>query len=508
MHPRYHSFYAWLLDEFWRRPRPRSRQAWIQFFRRREYIFSLACHLCDRAEHANTQTIVGSQKVAPMANQRRPHYSTDFDYIESDLGGYGLYYRSVIAELGLVYPGGQGLPYPIDVPTERGKQVADAFRRAVNDTAYFREYFEDDEAVVPIGVIESYARRACLCQLQVPSAPDRPLVLDTFLHAGSETGSKDRRDTLRLILDVAQQTAGLPVDQEAFRQLLYFGRSDSGAVYAPRSELAKTYSKWRLYQAREYYAFALNALWCYLCDWGIRKGGDVRPIMLSQLWEHLRVALDFDGLATCLGIPTPGLHPESDLIDLLSWLQGLVAGSDESFDDACGLGSPIHEHRLYHMAIERRADPAAMITGMLTMLALIFLRFGRPERALQGDWHISRMGEDGRLSLDGLLRRIRRRLQDEQGSIFDFAKLLYLDYVILQHQVVATSKLPDNTFRFQREGDRLRFYSLVNALGFNDSRFGALSTTVHELGLSGHLGTPQHALTPDGIRLLEDGDLA
>jgi hypothetical protein len=39
-HPRYFSFYVFLLDEFWRRDRPRSNQAWVHFFRPREFIFS------------------------------------------------------------------------------------------------------------------------------------------------------------------------------------------------------------------------------------------------------------------------------------------------------------------------------------------------------------------------------------------------------------------------------------------------------------------------------------
>jgi hypothetical protein len=51
VHPRYHSFYAFLLDEFWRRELPRSRRAWIQFFRPRDFIYSIAMHLCDRDDH-------------------------------------------------------------------------------------------------------------------------------------------------------------------------------------------------------------------------------------------------------------------------------------------------------------------------------------------------------------------------------------------------------------------------------------------------------------------------
>ena len=47
LHPRYHSFYVFLLDEFCRRDRPHTPREWVRFFRPREYIFSVGAHLCD-----------------------------------------------------------------------------------------------------------------------------------------------------------------------------------------------------------------------------------------------------------------------------------------------------------------------------------------------------------------------------------------------------------------------------------------------------------------------------
>jgi len=258
IHPRYHSFYTFLLDEFWRRDRPRSRSAWVHFFRPREFIFSVGVYLCDHPEHGDLSTVIGGQKTGPLATQQLDAYDTSFNYIKSDLGGYGLYYRSVIAEMGLVYPGGPRFPYPVDVPTERGKEVAATFRQAVKNTAYYRTFFDKDETHVPINVIREYIHQACLCQLQKPEAPDRPLLLDTFLHGGA--GAEARRATLRLLLDIADQTQGHAIHEDAFRQLLYFQAAGGEAAYHPQDGVLETYRCWRLYQAREYYAFALNAL--------------------------------------------------------------------------------------------------------------------------------------------------------------------------------------------------------------------------------------------------------
>ena len=50
-HPRYWSFYAFLLDEFWRRDLPRTRRAFVEFYRPCEAIFAVGAQLCDQPEH-------------------------------------------------------------------------------------------------------------------------------------------------------------------------------------------------------------------------------------------------------------------------------------------------------------------------------------------------------------------------------------------------------------------------------------------------------------------------
>jgi len=138
---------------------------------------------------------------------------------------------------------------------------------------------------------------------------------------------------------------------------------------------------------------------------------------------------------------------------------------------------------------------------------MIYLRFDVPDHWQHPSWEISRMGQDGRLSVVDFLQSLRSRLQSHATTIRQVAQWLYNDYIILQHQLVAANKLPDNRFRFQREGNRLSFFRLENGLGFMDSRFNALSTTIHELGLCGNLNQRQHPLTQDGPGLLAEGDL-
>lgn len=507
IHPRYHSFYVFLLDEFWRRDRARSSVSWVQFYRPREFIFSVGVFLCDQPSHTERVSAVGGKKTKGLAQQQRSTYDTSTNYIKNDLGGYGHYYRSVMAELGLIYLGGSGFSYPVDVPTERGKQVAAAFRQAMQETAYYHDYFDHDITEIPRDVIQEYIHHACLCQLQNPSAPDRPLLLDTFLHEGGTARTQARRETFQLLLDVAAQTSDLSIDEDAFRQLLYFRSSTNGAAYHPQSLVEGVYKCWRLYQAREYYAFALNTLWNYFCHWGLEEGGDTYPLPLHRFWQHLYTILNFDHLAHRLQLEKPGLVVDGSMTQLLQWLLSLVNTDWSGFDTACTLNSPIHEHKLYQMTIQDKTNPAIAVAGMIVMLCLIYLRFGHPECWQQPEWLISRMGYDERLSVDGFVQTMHQRLQHNASTIKDTATWLYRNYIVLQHEITAESKLPENTYRFQREGDRFRFYRLENSLSFVNSRFNAISTTIHELGFCGDFLETPHLLTSDGEQLLAKGDL-
>jgi hypothetical protein len=505
-HPRYHSFYVFLLDEFWQRDLSRTQAAWVEFFRPPDFIYSLGANLCDRPEHGQMGNIVGGRKTGPLASQRKDEYSYDPDYIVNELGGYGLYYRTVMAEAGLIYPGGTGFFYPVDVPSEYGKEVASAFRKDIQSTRYYQKYF-DQNIPVPISVIEEFIREACLCQLQKSDANDRQFIRETFLYRGTSIAAKARRATFRFFLDLANQTKGYGLDEDAFRQLIYFGSTPDGLSFSPDRNVKDTAVRWRYYQAREYYAFALNALWYYLCDWGVKNNGDIRSIPLSSFWQHLDQALDFTQFARRLGLANPGLQSVSGFRDLLNWIRSVAEDAGQDFDNACGITCPLHEHRIYRLAQEYRQQPDVMTSGMITLLALVLLRFGSPDLRIQPEWEIARMGGDTRLSLDRFIRKLQANLQSGPVTIIEVLRSLYESDIVLQHELVATSKLPENTFRFNREGEGLRFHNLPNSLEFMNSRFDAIRTTIHELGLCGDLSQPNHALTHDGMNLLKLGDL-
>jgi hypothetical protein len=503
VHPRYHSFYVFLLDEFWQRDLPRTREAWVAFFRPRDFAYALAANLCDQPEHHDLGAIVGSQTISSIAHDRRASYRPDPHYIKQPLGGFGLYYRSVMAELGLIYPGGPGFPYGVDIPTEtHGKSLAEDFREATRETTYYRDYFNDGDAQIPLDVLVELGRKGCLCQLERGETPDRSRLMDLFVSSGP--GAPARKRTIQLFLDIAANTDDIPVVEDTFRQLIYFGSAGNGAQYAPQSHIESVYSKWRIFQAREYYAFSLNALWSYACHWGLQNRGEVEPLSISDLNRSLESSLRFDELAQRLHLPYSHLTPESSISDLMSWIRLTVGAEGSDFDAACTLQSPLQEHRLYQLALSSQTDPIVMVAGMLVELSLIYLRFSDPELRFREEWGIARMGGEFRLSLESFLNRTRAFLTSST-SLAEWLRWLCEHYVINQHLMIANTKWPNNTFRFERTGDQLRFHNLPTPLRFNDSRYDAIATTVHELGLCGDLHAPSHSLTHDGYELLHSG---
>ncbi|MFL5796556.1 MAG: hypothetical protein ACJ77A_01320 [Actinomycetota bacterium] len=520
VHPGYHSFYSFVLDEFWRRDDlPRTRASWREFYRSKELIFSIACNTCDHPEYGGQfGAIVGSGKTAALAAQPPPGgYSTDVDYIKNPLGGYGLYYRSIMASMGLVYLH-QDTDYPVDLPTELGKQLADAFRQRISATRYWKRYFQAER--VPEAAVTELGETACLCRLR-GDVPDLDLVREVVLRGGPPASAAGRRSSLRMLLDLAAATASFPVDQASYRQLIYYGEAESGAVWRATSELPSppnqlgivdTWRRWRLYQAREFYAYALEGLWRWLVDWGLGRGGDARPIPVREAVEALVASLDPDGLAESLDGVTPSMRAEDKLSTCIRSLRELAGepvippAEDAGWADrSFALDADLSEWALYVVTGRGSAEPEILATACLALMLLTATRFDYRPLEYRDDWSYARVGGIQRLSFDGFVSSLRRRVE-EQASVGDAAGWLLQDYVIAQHLRVAGSKLPFNTYRFVQEGDALRFFDRTRPIGMNSARFDALSHTVSDLGFVGPLALQDHLLTPQGERFLGSGD--
>ncbi|HET9733545.1 MAG TPA: hypothetical protein VFP54_12800 [Acidimicrobiales bacterium] len=131
---RYLSFHAFLLDEYRRRRLTADSRSLSTFIKQKEWDFGLAVLSCP---HECGSVPVGADRVRPLMRQSAPPYPRG-ESVESAFGGYGLHYRTPLAEFGIVARAGTMLgdrPTTVDVLTDspRARRVADA---SIGDRTY------------------------------------------------------------------------------------------------------------------------------------------------------------------------------------------------------------------------------------------------------------------------------------------------------------------------------------------------------------------------------------
>lgn len=168
------------------------------------------------------------------------------------------------------------------------------------------------------------------------------------------------------------------------------------------------------------------------------------------------------------------------------------------------LEAALQEDRLQAATRVAGAPTAVTLGGMIVLLLLIAVRFGATAWRRDPAWAIAPMGGSDRLSLDYFFQSLEARRRSGPVTLGEIAHWILNDLVIVQHQLIASAKMPADTYRFRREGDRLRFSDLRARIDFSDARFTALSTTLLDLGLSGDFRRAGHGPTPDGRRLLRE----
>jgi len=507
IHPRYWSFYSWVLDDFWATDLPRTRDAFRDFYRPREALFAMACHVCDTPEHKTLiANVVGSRRVSPRAGD--VEFDPQFDYIKEALGGYGLYYRSAMELTGALIVAGPANGFPFDAPTPVGRALAAAFRAAVSRTRLAAAFQHGDlAALVPRDVLVEFARTACLCQLRTAKAHDLPLLQDLFLHSGTPEEITSRGETLRMLLDLSRCRPGEAIGQDDFRQIIYF-RELENSRYEPRVELVDVARRWRVYQGREYFGYVFNRLLRWVSRRGlVETDAGLTPLPSSRLWELVAQALDDSATDSHMGLALPEANASMPVAHFLNGLTG-EADVDFSADAVWPRHEGLDEHVLYQACRDSDTDDGRTLVALVALILLLRERFGLPKRSTEFGQEQRFLAEGGALR-NGMARfmyLLNQRLL-RGPTIAELIQWIIEDFVIVQHERVATAKLPDDTYRVRRVGDSLRFFAQEAPAALNDSRFLALSTTVHELGWVTTFRDAERKLTPSGQALLTDGDL-
>jgi hypothetical protein len=516
---RYYAFYSWLLVEYaeahpkgWSLPK---------FMRKREQIFALA---------NLAQADVGDDDpgVAGLTGWRRlnHHWKTyrtaaripldtaeATNYVQARYGGYD-YYAGVMRALQITRQLGPGQDQLGVEP--KGQRLAQAFAAAIRGTKYYRRRARYDLASsIPCTVLLEYGKRCHLTYLAQSAdrkptwdallALDAPAVLPPIASDSPILGNM--RGTLGLLLEILDQAPG-PCSEDDLRQAVAYGLCDDYAAYRPSRQLAAFLAHWRMFQLREYYVYALYAVWAYFLHWLRVSGPETLEGFLTDL--ESTVVLADTGKAVGLQLP----QRQAEGCRIREWLDILLDAADVPGRDSAARcmvfaqqsSAALNEHRLYLALAGASTDNATAYFGTAwLLLCALYLRLrGLQALEQQGAWAWAGHGGARRRSLQLFTDDMSHLLAGE-ATVLDGWRWLCRDYIIAQHTLSALEKWRQrqaNTFHF---GYDAGVFSWIrdDTTGFIGSRFPQARDMLRDLGLWHSEPDGRPCLSDEGRRTLQ-----
>jgi hypothetical protein len=482
---RYLSIYSFLLRRYEQSAGRADNTALDLFVRSREFELSVAANLCSNPD-CNASGAIGNLVARPLVASAPSSYERRLS-IKTPLGGYGLYYRSPMEELGLVIPAGwatiEDQPTPIDLlaPAPRAQDLADAFEQAISDTRWYRDWMHGVDPI-PFEVLEELSARACLCRLGDHPA-ERAAIRTALLEAPSAEraqATEQRRRAFALLLDAITRDPDVATSDAAFRGDVIRAFERSPGARTPRGEAQ---AQWAATAMRECIQDALASIWHHLCRAGLARqpfDGFTR----SDLDELISGSLMGQG-DVALGTAAVTAGPDTLAATWLSNLERATGALDwESLRQAT-------------------ADADDALSG-LAVLALLCSHTPDPDSAGSAWTSVAEVDGEHQPGLRRLAGIIKRQLA-AGWTVEELLRWVVRAFVIAVHETVATSKLPVSTFRFFWEHGRLRFVD-NGVWRFDPSglRRDALATIAADIGWwrFDQSGTP--VLTPDGNQVVAE----
>lgn len=502
-HPRYYAFFCWLFKKAHDRRLSVKQTDELRFRYETALVYAAkATHPRDFSGVVGIRSVERGDTVWKGPERRYPLTKEQWGDRASAFSPP--VYSPSFTRLGLIDrdPGGAIALLPL------GQQLAEAFERGL--TAPDALEALSTRKTAEGHVLEHLHDDLCPCAVRTGARPERaPLidllfkVQDTRMSLVSEA-DRARRRSLAYLLDLVAAAEGeFPKTDDDLRTLLYFGRFPSGRRYSPPPALRATAEAWRLFQARQYQRYAIEALWVAYLQL-IARSGSV-PFTTRVLVRELGDALDRDGHIA------GGRKASTRFEDLtLAAFESRIrrrwsrSGPDtwSATDPADTLAEPQWKYRIDESIQD---DPALLLTNALGLLGVLWVRW----RAVDDPSARAFLAAGGRarISVASMVSEF-----DSRGDLQMSALLAWVleEYTVAQHMRVATNKLRTeglDTFWFlaQEHGYMLHPEREVAKArpGYNAPKIWAALSALYDLRLVMRNRESVYTRSSDGDRMVQ-----
>jgi len=473
---RYYGLYAWLSAEYARQIGDTNPKTWQRFLRRAEALYALTAQ-----RHGNETGVAGtlwaSAKLA--ASNGSVDFGADAEpgsqthYLKQTWGAYGAAYGSQLFEIGIL---AQTPDHFIPVPSpETGEALARCFEAELDELG--QRYIKTIErGSTSLDELSAFGTM-CPSEIRV-DGEERQLYEDLLFGRTSmqRTADSNRRQTLLLILGVAQQLGHLPEVADV-RWALYAGCLPSGTKLSFADEIDA--------QRRRWWAYQVNDL-CHICFETLLK------FVLDRLAAYPN------------GVPLVSLIEEA-IADIRA-----AAGADHPADwsgfldqmrPAPNAWSPVDDEAdsviTNHLMQSARQEAACNGETAWTALRLLAILHNRVREARQMITEI--FGGFDTAVFRSVLTET-RFLEEHLTAPFDktLGRMLE-ERIVRRHMWIALRKLRyqgDYTFLLEADNGRVRLRDMDGPV-YTNPRLGPAVTFLRDIGLLNAEG-----LTAEGSRVV------
>jgi hypothetical protein len=385
------------------------------------------------------------------------------------------------------------------VLTERGLRLADIYGANLDRRTWLMA-LEESTKVKGTALSRGHGD-LCPCSIRPPERDQLREMLfrmDSPPSEAAHSEHRNRRLTLALVLDLVRQGHGqLSRDDNDLRTLLYFWQYPDGSKYTPPEALTGVALSWRLFQARQYQRFAIEALWAaYLRLMAERR---TMPFSARAVASSMLAAVDDSDALASLGI----LARDSDRLTLGSLAEALLRRPGQWNAKSKGAENQLKVHIDRCLADGANAEAFCIA---LVLLLVIWRRWKDADEPALGKGFL-RKGGRSRLSLAALFEECDRQ---KETSLTEFCAWAITELVTGQHLSVAANKLRRegiNTFWFSAEEDGYTVQPSRDVLrakpGYNAPKLRAALSCLSDLRLVKRRDDGGHQISRDGERLLK-----